>query len=222
MEDWKAAIDFVANNDIGVDSARIALWGTSYSGGHVLVSAAELQHQSVKCILSQVPHLDGGIASKIGMQKRGVFGTLRLAYAGIADSLRGLLGLSPFYIKIAGVPGELAFMMLDEADLNSYSKKIPEKPAGGWENMAPARLALSVRFYSPISYVDSINVPTLFVAATKDDVTPLEPIRKAAQTVGTNAEIFERDTTHFQLYLPGEFEAVIRKSIDFFMKHLLN
>ena len=36
-----------------VDSKRLGLWGTSYSGGHVLVVAAT--DRRVKCVVSQVP-----------------------------------------------------------------------------------------------------------------------------------------------------------------------
>jgi len=36
-----------------VDAARLVLWGTSYAGGHVLVTAAKLGGQ-VKAVVSQV------------------------------------------------------------------------------------------------------------------------------------------------------------------------
>jgi len=40
-----------------VDSKRLGLWGTSYSGGHVLVVAAT--DRRVKCVVSQVPTVSG-------------------------------------------------------------------------------------------------------------------------------------------------------------------
>ena len=40
-----------------VDSSRIGLWGTSYSGGHVLVVAAT--DRRVRCVVSQVPTVSG-------------------------------------------------------------------------------------------------------------------------------------------------------------------
>jgi len=41
----------------GIDSARIGLWGTSYSGGHALVVAA--LDRRVRCVVSQVPLVAG-------------------------------------------------------------------------------------------------------------------------------------------------------------------
>ncbi len=40
LEDWRAAIAFARTLD-GVDGERIGLWGSSYSGGHVMALAAD-------------------------------------------------------------------------------------------------------------------------------------------------------------------------------------
>ena len=55
-EDIIHCIDFLAGEP-GVDSSRIGLWGTSFGGGHVVYVAAN--DPRVKCIVSQVPSMDG-------------------------------------------------------------------------------------------------------------------------------------------------------------------
>ena len=45
-----------AAGEPGVDADRIGLWGSSYSGGHVVSAAA--RDPRVKCLVSQVPALD--------------------------------------------------------------------------------------------------------------------------------------------------------------------
>ena len=45
-----------AAGDPGVDRARIGLWGSSYSGGHVVYVAA--RDPRIKCLVAQVPALD--------------------------------------------------------------------------------------------------------------------------------------------------------------------
>jgi dienelactone hydrolase len=45
-----------AAGEPGVDAERIGLWGSSYSGGHVVYAAA--RDPRVKCLVSQVPALD--------------------------------------------------------------------------------------------------------------------------------------------------------------------
>lgn len=60
MEDYIAALDYVRGPDLSgvVDSSRLALWGTSFSGGHVLNVAAADNVPSrvgdIRAIVSQV------------------------------------------------------------------------------------------------------------------------------------------------------------------------
>jgi len=56
-EDIISCLDFLTGEP-GVDPARIGLWGTSFGGGHVVYVAAH--DKRVKCIVSQVPSMDGG------------------------------------------------------------------------------------------------------------------------------------------------------------------
>jgi dienelactone hydrolase len=56
-EDIMAGLDFLSTEP-GVDPDRLGLWGTSFGGGHVVYVAA--QDARVKCLVSQVPSMDGG------------------------------------------------------------------------------------------------------------------------------------------------------------------
>ena len=56
VRDYRNAITFVQTLD-GVDPERIGIWGTSYSGGHVLVVAAV--DRRVRCVVAQVPTISG-------------------------------------------------------------------------------------------------------------------------------------------------------------------
>src|SRR3954466_12943388 len=53
---WRAAIALARGLD-GIDPDRVALWGSSFSGGHVAVLAAE--DTRVAAAISQAPFLDG-------------------------------------------------------------------------------------------------------------------------------------------------------------------
>ena len=59
-EDIVNCINFISGEP-GVDPKRIGLWGTSFAGGHVVYVAAH--DQRVKCIVSQVPAMDGAWAT---------------------------------------------------------------------------------------------------------------------------------------------------------------
>jgi dienelactone hydrolase len=59
-EDIVSCIDFLSGEP-GVDPKRIGLWGTSFGGGHVVYVAAN--DKRIRCIVSQVPSMDGAWAS---------------------------------------------------------------------------------------------------------------------------------------------------------------
>ncbi|CAN0024830.1 unnamed protein product, partial [Laminaria digitata] len=99
MEDYRSALDYVRGSDLSgvIDPSRVALWGTSFAGGHVLnVAATDIVPDhvgSIRAVVSQTPHLDGRAASKRSLIERGRMGSLKMAAATIGDALRGLLGM---------------------------------------------------------------------------------------------------------------------------------
>ena len=56
LADWAAALAYARTLD-EIDSSRIALWGTSFGGGHVLIAAA--RDGNVAAVVSQCPFTDG-------------------------------------------------------------------------------------------------------------------------------------------------------------------
>ncbi|KXZ52755.1 hypothetical protein GPECTOR_8g146 [Gonium pectorale] len=90
LQDYAAALAFVKSGALGpqYDVNKVALWGTSYAGGHVLVTAAEAEPGSVAAVVSMVPHLDGVEASRNSVRRRSVLPSLRLLIAGMHDALR--------------------------------------------------------------------------------------------------------------------------------------
>ena len=71
LADWRAAIGFARGLE-GVDPRRVALWGTSFSGGHVVQVAAG--DDRVAAVVSQAPFTDGLSTIRSG----GVAAALRL------------------------------------------------------------------------------------------------------------------------------------------------
>lgn len=85
LDDYRFAVRFARTCE-GVDPTRIALYGTSLSGGHVLAVAAS--DPLIAAVVSRVPFagVEFGRASP-----RSRVATLRLVAAAAWDSLRGLL-----------------------------------------------------------------------------------------------------------------------------------
>lgn len=108
LDDWRAAVAH-ARTLPGVDPERVVLWGTSFSGGHVLVVGAE-DHR-VAAVLSQCPFTDGP-ASGLAMLART---TARLAPYVVRDLAAAARRREPVRVPAAGPAGSAALMTADDA-----------------------------------------------------------------------------------------------------------
>lgn len=88
----------------GVDPARIALWGTSYAGGHVVPVA--VRDAGVAAIVSLTPTTDG-LASLLHVVRHAGAGRLMVSLAGrgLRDLALALPKRPPHLLPIVGLPG---------------------------------------------------------------------------------------------------------------------
>jgi fermentation-respiration switch protein FrsA (DUF1100 family) len=107
-EDWQAAVDF-ARTLPSIDTQRIALWGTSLAGGHVLKVAAS--DRNVAAVISQCP-FTSGTASAFAAGLRGALGS---GSFGVFDEMLGFMGLGPLLVPVVGTPGTPALMTAPDA-----------------------------------------------------------------------------------------------------------
>ena len=84
LADWAAAIAFVRSR-AEIDPGRVALWGTSFSGGHVIETAA--RDRQIAAVVAQVPFADG----LRNLPSLGVALALRLIAAGLRDQIGAAL-----------------------------------------------------------------------------------------------------------------------------------
>jgi len=83
-EDWRSAVA-VARTLPTVDPDRVVVWGTSFSGGHVLVTAAE--DPRIAAAVSQCPFTDG-LASALAMDP---LTSVRVTALGLAVAIPAVL-----------------------------------------------------------------------------------------------------------------------------------
>ena len=111
------AIDAVAARS-DVDGTRLGIWGSSYSGGQVLVAASR-RPQVVKAVSSQVPFVHG-LSSALRYPIRHQPAAMWMA---IRDAVRGD-GEEPVYMPIISADGGTAALICDEC-VEGYSKLVP-------------------------------------------------------------------------------------------------
>ncbi|MFO1469470.1 MAG: alpha/beta hydrolase [Turneriella sp.] len=209
LEDWRAALLYIRHHS-AVDANRIALWGTSFAGGHVVEIAAT--DQKVRCVISQVPHLDGFASASMA----GGTQAARLAMEAARDAASGLIGLEPHYVKVAGSAGELAAMTSDNV-ATIWPRMIPQ--GFSFDNRVAARIFLHLPLYSPERCADKMTMPWLIQVATKDQTTPVGPAERAAARA-PKATLIQYDADHFDVYLPPLFDTVVAAQVEFLRTHL--
>src|SRR5206468_8766250 len=91
LDDWRAAIRFARGRE-GINPDRIALWGTSFSGGHVITLGAE--DHGIGAIVAQCPAADMSVALRRVPPRNAI----KMTAASVADLARAAVGRSPHYM----------------------------------------------------------------------------------------------------------------------------
>lgn len=212
LEDYRAAITF-ARAQPGVDPSRIAIWGSSFAGGHVMTLAAE--ELGVVAAIAQVPFSDGlASASRIPLLPM-----LALTAQGLLDAVRGWLGMTPRYVPLYARPGQVA--LLSSADSEAgYLSLAPDDAvqAGRWRNRATARSGLSIPLYAPRRKLRAARVPVQVLVAEQDSVAPAAPTVAAAEAA--RVELVRLPGGHFDYYVGAGFEQIIANELRFLRLHL--
>lgn len=210
LEDWMAAVAY-ARTLPGVDPVRIALWGTSFSAGHVVSVAA--RDPEVAAVVAQVPFADG-IATTVRMSPLLVG---KLLLKGLADAAGALAGRDPVTVPIVGPPGSIACLTTPDAE-PGYLALVP--PGCAFDNRVAARICLALPRYRPGRLAGRVRCPALFCVAADDVVTPPAAAISAANRA-PRGELRRYPGGHFDLYLGETFERVIADQLDFLSRHLL-
>jgi fermentation-respiration switch protein FrsA (DUF1100 family) len=207
--DFRAAVAYARATD-WVDSARVALFGSSFSGGHVLVVAA--RDAQIAAVVAQCPFTDG-LAS---LPKLGVRNIVLATIAGVRDQLGALVGRPPRYIPAVGAPGTFAVMSSPDAE-PGFSALTP--PQSEWVNRVAARVALRVGVYRPGRVVARVGCPILFCVCDRDAITPAGPTLKYAATA-RSGEVRRYPVGHFEIYVGEPFEHAVADQVEFLRRTL--
>ena len=208
LQDWAGAITFACGLP-EVDPDRVALWGSSFSGGHVIVAAA--RNGNVAALVAQGPMMDGWGALLHYVSYAGIGPLLKLTRLAIVDQLRALLRMSPVLVPVVGRPGELAAMTSHDA----YSGYMTIAPPG-WRNELCPRFALTLGRYRPIAHAAKVACPALIQVCKQDSVAPAKAAIMTARRMGTLAELKQYDCGHFDIYTGRDFEQASNDQLVFF------
>lgn len=202
VADIREAISFVRSQP-WVDTERIAMWGTSYGGGHVLtVSALDTR---LKCAVAQVPLTSGSKTFDTWVPKAKQDEFLnKLA----ADRDARFQGESPRTVPAAAEGGETAEWIACKDTNHAYVNELT------------IRSFELLRTYEPESFVETItSTPILMVIATNDSTTPTQWQRDVFSKLAEPKKLVEVEGRHYDVYMNGLAEAANAAS-DWYRKYL--
>ncbi len=211
LRDWKAALAHVRASDL-VDSSRLGIWGTSFAGGHVIVTAAA--DAGVKAVVSQIPFVDGLATAG----DRGLLFSIRATAASLLDFASQAITGSPLTVPVASRPGKVAALSMP-GNYEAVLDLIPAARRDRWENRCPARVFLLTALYRPIRHAAKVKCPALVVLADEDNLIPKDLVEKAASLM-PKGRLVRFPVDHFAPYTGETFKKVAAVEAKFFAENL--
>ncbi len=211
LNDWRAAI-IHARQDPQVDTRKIYLWGSSFSGGHVVSIAAE--DPSIAGIVAQVPFVSGLALTR----KMAPAHALSLSLYGMLDQIKALIGLAPITYPVVAADAKRALLDTEECHPN-YIRLSDNDPQ--WQNAVPARIALQLPLYNPLYKASKIQCPALILAATDDSLIPYDLVKTMADRI-PQGQLVTLEADHFKPYFDNDFEINIGHQLAFLKQQAIS
>lgn len=211
--DYRHAITY-ATSLPEVDRSRIGVWGSSYSGAHVLVLGAI--DSRVKAVVSQVPLVSGyeNIRSLVRSDFIGGFEDMF-----DADREARFRGEEP--VRVPAVNEDpLGPAAMPTPDSYRWFTETHELRAPSWRNEITLRSVEMLREYEPGTHVHRIAPkPLLMLVAENDVLTPTELALATYQNAREPKKLVILPGGHFDAYTKG-FDASMVPARDWFLEHL--
>ena len=216
LDDYRAAIAFAATLP-EVDPARIAIWGFSLAGGHVLRIAAG--EPGLAAAIAQAPLADGPAIAANAMRAMTPRAASRLHLRAAGDLLaRRLLRRSPVLIPLAGTRGTVASITTPDGQRGGQALD-PDGRYRDWDQTVAAASALRLGFYRPGRTAARITCPLLVVVFDEDQTVLTSPAAKAAQRAPLG-ELVRLEGDHYAAFEQAH-QATLDAELGFLRRHLL-
>lgn len=197
-----------------VDADRIGVWGSSYSGGHVLVVAA--LDRRVKAVVSQGCMVDGYQNLRRLTRPDFLVGS-RAAFD--ADRLARFAGEPPAMVPVVD-ENPLALSALPTADSYVWFTESAATVAPAWRNEITLRSVEMLGEYVPADFIEKIGpTPLLMLPASDDVLCPTELALAAYERAREPKRLEILPGGHFDVYLDG-FDRSSSLAREWFVEHL--
>src|SRR5262252_9325458 len=211
--DYRDAMTF-AETLPEVDRTRIGVWGSSYSGGHVLVLGAI--DRRMRCVVSQVPLISGHRNARRLI--RADF--IAPVQAQFDDDRRArYAGKAPAMIPVVA-QDSMAPCALATPDSWQWSTETGKTRAPAWRNEVTLQSVEMFTAYEPGAYIEWVSpTPLMMVVAAGDHLTVSDEALAAYARALEPKKLVLLEGGHFDAYVK-DFERSSAPTRDWFMQHL--
>jgi fermentation-respiration switch protein FrsA (DUF1100 family) len=216
--DYSHALSWLAEQP-GIDPERLGIWGSSFSGGEVMVVGAV--DPRVKVVIANVPFAGYLEDPSAPLDER--FAAMRAALedesgSGPADGTDAPVGPLPVIIP-TGSDGEAgAFLPQPESTLWFATAG---GPGSAWQNTFTLRGMSGPHEFVPAVAVPFLSPrPLLMVVANGDRVAPVELALTAFELAGQPKQLERLEGDHFVPYSGAALEQAATVMRDFLLEYL--
>ncbi|SDR49422.1 hypothetical protein SAMN05443245_6409 [Paraburkholderia fungorum] len=209
---YRDALSYVSTRP-EVDASRMGIWGSSFSGGHVLEVAAI--DRRVKCVVSQVPQISG-YQSALRRTRADHVPALLSRFE--SDRARRFAGGSPAMLPATSADSAEPCAMPGADSHEFFAGTAAFSP--NWRNEVTLRSAELSREHEPGVYIARISpTPLLMIVADADTLTATDLCLRAYEEALQPKQLEMIADGHFTPYVE-HFDTTSRCAADWFKRHL--
>jgi uncharacterized protein len=210
IEDYRSALTFMSLQP-EIDPERLGVWGTSFSGGHVIEVAAH--DPRVKVVVSQVGAMN--IREAIGKAR-----FTALEKVAVQERARHFVDGGEVYIANT-LPPDKGPSLQSNLDTYEFSVQAQATIAPNWRNEVTLSSIDKLLEYAPARVIELVAPrPLLMILAKDDQITRPESIREAFARAGGPKELIEVEGGHYSVYNGASSETAAKAAAEWFVRHL--
>lgn len=218
IEDYQNAVSF-AETIPEIDRRRIAVWGISYSGGHVLIVGA--LDPRVRCILSTIPVVDGFQNLRRAHGERAF---ARLREAVLADRRERFAGRAGDSIPMSAPEPDKILATWPFPNVYEVFNRLRASKAPRHEHRSTIESVELLLAYTVFPYAARIiNTPTMMVVAEGDNITSWDLEIAAFNQISAARKrlVVLPDVSHMSLYSErSHLEIAVEAQATWLREHL--
>ncbi len=215
VRDYRDAITYAETLE-ETDPERIGIWGSSYSGGHVLVVGAI--DRRVKCVVSQVPLASGHANARRLIRSDHLAGVQGM----FAEDRRARMAGKPPAMMPVVAEDPTSPSALPTPDSWAWFTATARTRAPSWKNEVTLRSVEMFTEYEPGSYVSFISPTPLLMVVALGDVLAIADLALAAyERALAPKQLVTLAGGHFDAYV-DDFDAASKPAVAWFTQHLVS